>query len=360
MKSASSWLIRIPPVDGEIFSSYLARTASANGLSPYRFYSFHFPGQAVWNRDIDRSASDSFVSGIALGANISAQTILAMTLRDFESVLQTPGTSAAIASWINVAGIYHRDRKGFAMQYCPHCLAANNAYLKIWRVSFVTVCEVHHCTLLDCCPHCGIQIAFHRTDAFRPNCHRCGRSLIHFSPSKISGTELHNRLGVQHVMLSALFNGKAFMGNQEVQPQEFFCGLALMMRAMKSAIRLARRRGADLPVIYERLATGQIEQLRITDRANQCLLLASLIGDWPNYFFEFAISHRLTQRTFTGRLPTWMHAVMSELPAGVPRIRQAVVVAPIRNQLRNLHRNKHSGWRTERAKLLLKKAGVGK
>lgn len=359
MKSVSPWLCRPALIDGEIFSSFLARIASANGLNPYRFYSFHFPGFPIWNRDIDRSASDKFINDVATCCELDAQVIYTMTLRDFERSLQFPGKKrGSIAPWINAAGIYHRERKGFAMQYCPYCLALSHSYRKIWRLSFVTICEIHQCPLLDSCPHCGMQIVFHRNDVFHPNCHHCGLSLIYLSPLKIGEDELSSRLNIQETLLSALLHGETSITGQITTSQNLFSGLAILMQALKSKIRISRRQGHSLPEVYAKCPTGCIETLRIHDRAQQCLLIGEIFADWPNRFCEFASSQRLTQTSFKNNiLPFWLSSIVSELSAGVSRSRHGII-PPVRNQLRSLHRHKLDNWRTERAKLLLKKAGV--
>lgn len=363
MKSASTWLFRPASIDGEIFSSYLSRIASAHGLSSYRFYSFHFPGLPVWNRDIDRNASDAFISEVAKRCGIPIETIYAMTLRDFEvamndRTLSKKKANPAIAPWVNAAGIFHRDRKCFAMQYCPHCLAIDRIYKRVWRLSFVTVCKSHGCSLLDCCPHCGAHILFHRNDTFHPTCHRCARSLLHFFPSKVDEEALSCRLHLQEKLFAAVLQRGATIGGQAVTSQELFSGLAIVMRALKSIVRTSRRLGHFLPDAYADCPTERIELLRIDDRARQCMVFAKILNDWPSQFSAFASSQGITQASFKKeRPPSWLNPVVAALPIGLTRSRKAAV-SPIRNELRVLHRNKHESWRTERARLLLKKAKI--
>lgn len=362
MKANSAWLFRPMPIEGEIFSSYLARIARANGVSPYRFFSFHFPGFPVWNRDIDRSASDQFLRAVAANCNTSFEATAAMTLRSFEALLQGQDAPKGkntlnIAPWINAAGVYHRDRKGFAMQYCPSCLAKDHAYKAIWRLSFVTVCEHHRQALLDCCQHCGTQVVFHRNEAFHTNCHRCGRPLMHVRLDTCDSDQVETRLQLQTMLLAAIHHGHASMGSNQLASGELFAGLAVLMRVVRAKLRSTRHKKNR--ETFATCLTQRIELLRIQDRARQCLVLADLMFDWPNQFLHFAASHGLTQTAFKNEAhcPQWLRHTVAMLPAGTARVR-TVTVAPIRKKLRSLHRTKHENWRTERAQLLLKKARV--
>ncbi len=357
------WLFRPEAIDGEILSSYLCRIARANGVSPSRFYSFHFPGFPVWNRDIDRSASDIFISEIAVRCDTSKAAIGAMMLRSFESSFHHSEptrhkTVIGLSPWINAAGVYHRTRKGFAMQYCPHCMVLNHAYKTIWRLSFVTVCELHHRPLLDCCPHCGAQIVFHRNEVFHANCHRCGMSLLKMSQVIVDDDDLRVRLELQTKLLGAVQKRKILVGGETLTSRELFMGLAILMRAVKAKLRLKRGHQPPLSAPYANCPTVQIELLRVPGRARQCHLLADMLNDWPNQFLGFAVAHHLTQTAFKKEeCPIWLHRVVSMLPTGTTWSK-TVREAPIRKILRSLHRHKYADWRTERAKLLLQGAKV--
>jgi hypothetical protein len=362
-ESISPWLFRPAPIDGEIFSSYLARIAYANGLSPYRFFSFHFPGLPVWNRDIDRSASDKFVNDIALRCNVSHEKILAMTLQSFEDVFagSEPAVQSSrlgISPWINAAGIFHRTRKGYGMQYCLRCLRQGNAFQKIWRLSFVTVCAIHHCTLSDCCPHCDAPVVFHRNDSFRPSCHCCGRLLTHAAAFSSDRDEAMNmRSTLQAMLLQAIVNGQVKVLGHSVAPSDFFTGLSILLRAFKSRFRIYRRYPHTFSAAYVDFPTERIELLRINNRVRQCLLIAELLDRWPNRFLELAHSHKITQAAFKNErsMPAWLGQVAANLPEVAKRFRKAPV-SPIRKKLRSIHRHKRLAWREERATLLLKAA----
>jgi hypothetical protein len=362
MTTPFSWLFIPIAIEGEIFSSYLARVAHANGLSPYRFFAFHFPRFPVWNRDIDRSVSDHFLSAIAIRCNKSFEEIENMTLRGFEGPLRGQIKAKAqnlanIAPWINAVGIFNRDRRGFGMQYCPSCLAIDQAYKAIWRLSFVTVCKHHRQPLLDCCQYCDAPIVFHRNETFHINCHRCGRSLTYNSRFAYNYPQIDARLMLQNKLLATIDQGYGSICDNHLKSGELFSGITILMRVVRAQFRRKRREKSRDDCVT--CPTQRIELLRVQDRAHQCQILAELIYDWPDRFLRLAASLGLTQKAFKNEVhcPPWIYRTITLLPEGVTRVR-TTTIEPIRKKLRSIHRNKKKNWHTERARLLLKNARV--
>ena len=362
MKPSAPWVICPRPYPNELLSSYLVRIAHANGKSPSRFCAFHFPGVPIWNRDVDRSATTAFVRSVAWRSQASEEVIRDMTLQEWETTL-APAPSMfqsarpALVSWINALGIYHRSRNRYGMQYCPDCLAEAGFYRKAWRLSFVTVCQQHACSLLDCCAYCLAPIAFHRNEALHLHCHHCGRSLIRPVRRTEDEPEFHIRLMLQQRLLAALNEGKSIVADDTVPSNSFFLGLSLLLRAVKARLRMVRRHHqAPSPLVT--CPTGQMEMLRLDGRVQQCLVLARLLDDWPCQFLKLATGMGLTQRAFEDRiaLPEWLERAVDQLPPGSVRVRQKHT-SPVRQKLRRIHRHKMADWRTRRARLLLKMAG---
>lgn len=357
---AAPWLVRQEPIRGEILSAYLVRCAHSNGMAPYRFMSFHCRGIPVWNRDIDRSATNELLALVSQGSDVGIDRLVDMTLRDLAMRLGSHDmeheTNPAIAPWINALGVYHRNRRRHGMQYCPHCLATEGTYKKIWRLAFLTVCPVHHCWMLDECLHCGAQIAYHRNDALHLHCHQCGRSLAcdGFQHGNVT-SKVDTILQFQTRLLSVAEHGDCLLGGQCTSAPMFFAGMSSLLSAVKARARADchRTRQHDQPCVC--FPTQRIEMLRVAERVQQCQLLAELLEDWPHCFLDFAERQHLTQKHFPSTAPSWVRNAIGTLPEGKTRMRN-VSVAPIRRQLRILHRGKRDGWRTERARILLRRA----
>lgn len=354
------WVISPRPYFSELLSSFLVRVAHAHGLSPYRFCSFHFPHCAIWNRDIDRSANDDLLYRIAVKAQTSVAVIRSLTLQDWEVEVgggpsARRGVPPAVTPWINVLGIFHRTRRRYGMQYCPHCLQEDVFYQKIWRLSFVTVCTRHACPLLDCCSRCQAPVAYHRNDAFYLNCGHCGYPL---SLSKAEPEQdITGRLVSQMKFLGALELNFTVLGQFAIPSREFFQGVMVMLQIIKTQLRNDIRH-RHVPPLLRGFAGVRIEAARVSDRAQQCVGLSWLLEEWPERFYTLTEDLSLNRRAFVAHesMPTWLRDVVEALPEGRGRVRSTQTL-PLRLALRRLHRNKVSGWRTQRARLLFGAVG---
>jgi hypothetical protein len=319
------------------------------------------PRVQVWNRDIDRSASDSFLKKIADYSGISLDVIEAMTLRNFEDIFATRkmdrvNRHIGICTWLNVLGIYHRYRTGYGMQYCPCCLKETMQFKKIWRLSFVTMCPIHHCGLMDSCHACGKPVIFYRTDSFYPSCHICG-VLLTAEPIRNDNDQLLILQKLQTQLLGVWFSQKVEMNSVDVTSHDFFYGIAALLRALMLNIRHKKIRSGDFQTSQR--PRRRMEQQRIEGRVERCLLLADILQDWPTQAVKLIHLQNMTQRAFDKKALSlnWLKVVFDAIPQGVPKIRTALK-SSLQPQLSKIQREKPEGWRTARARALLKAANV--
>lgn len=353
-----AWPFTPQPAKGELLSSYLVRIAHAHGMKPYSFYAFHFPGVPIWNRDIDLGIQSGLLEKISVCSGQSQATLQSMTLQTWLIQL-TPNLHAAqpsgITPWINALGIFHRTRTRFGVQYCPACLYKTPAFLKIWRLAFVTVCPVHRVQLHDSCVHCGSPVMFHRTERFMVSCHACGRPLA-FPLANIDDHTLPKRLAFQKTWLHILNGGTLFIEGMPVSAHCFFKTATLLLQAMKNKIR-SQSRSLRLPADLQNCPTGQIELARTNGRARQCLLLWHCMKDWPLRFLHAFNAPHLSQGLTNKRADSLsLIAIVLGQTLSRQKNRQTAKISPVRKRLRQLHRAKHPGWRTRRAECLLKAA----
>ncbi|WP_312548866.1 hypothetical protein [Massilia sp.] len=101
----------------------------------------------------------------------------------------------------------------------------------------------------------------------------------------------------------------------------------------------------------------RIELLNPAERSAWMALLGWLIVDWPTNFDRLAGSARLTQLTFAraGALPEWLGRRVAALPAG-RRHRKRRWTASLLREVRLIEENARTGYRAERAAVLLKAA----
>lgn len=351
---AYGW-IPVLPVHEELLSSFLSRCARVHGMRPTVFCAFHLHPHAVWNRDVDRNASQALMKAVADKAHLQPQDIASMTLRSWEIVThQVPPCrigSSGMAPWITSVGIYHRTRKRYGLQYCPLCLEEHLVFYRTWRLAFVTVCPTHHVLLRDACDTCGAPIIPHRQRVCARYCDRCGGDLCALgrnpAPPSLS---VRGALRVQKNLLGALTDQRLMVGHRGLQGAAYLQGARFLL--------------AHLRLLADDYHDHDRDQQGVPFESNRCLyrlellnILERLLSDWPDNFIKAATVRGLTQRSFIGLQdpPDWVAQVLQDLPPGRTYDR-GWRPRRLRNELRRLHRNKPAGWRSQRAQVLLRGA----
>ncbi|MGQ5255253.1 TniQ family protein [Xanthomonas arboricola] len=342
--SQMRWPLPVEPQEDELLSSFLVRAAQRHGLSPYRFCAFHFPGVPVWNRDIDRSASDALIATVAVKAGLSPVRVAQMTLHGAEARLSN-GVVRGSAYWINRVGIYHRLRRGWGLQYCPDCLAERPVLYRAWRMSFMVVCSRHRRFLQDACPHCDAPLAIHRQMLAVQLCHHCSRTLGRISQDP--SVAIDALLRAQSCFERALHGGIAEIGGQTICCEDLFQGARVLAS-------LLAPRSPRAPAGHHRRS---LELARIQARADAVLRVVEVLASWPLEFKRIAKDQHLTQRSFVrNSLPAWLRSAVEELPLGRTRHAMPKKRNALRAKLEQVRR-RNTDWRTTRAALLWQAAG---
>lgn len=340
------WPLPVEPYEDELLSSFLVRAAQRHGLSPYRFCAFHFPGVPVWNRDIDRSASDALLAAVAFKAGLSPTRVAQMTLSGAEAKL-SKGVARGSASWINRVGIYHRLRRGWGLQYCPDCLAERPVLSQAWRMSFMVACSRHRRLLQDACPHCDAPLAIHRQMLSVQLCHHCSRVLGKAPQDPI--VPIETLLRAQSYFERALHGGTAEIGGQIVRCENLFQGARVL-----ASLLATRSPSPRAPAGHHR---PSLELARVQARADVVLRVAEALASWPQGFKRIAEDQHLTQRSFVrNSLPDWLRSAVEELPVGSTRHTLPKKRHALRAKLEQ-DRRRNTDWRTTRAALLWQAAG---
>ncbi|MFA9441802.1 TniQ family protein [Uliginosibacterium sp. sgz301328] len=183
---AASWAVPTSLQPDEILSSWLIRTALANGCDPLAFVGVVWPMQRVWAMDLDRQPRAALLE--VLGALSGAAPALlgqATLLPVARRVLLADPPANQSWPWILSVGPRNRRRVG-RMQYCPVCLAEDkDPFFRLqWRFAWHCICVRHGCQLLETCPHCGASLEPHRAKASDrvDSCTACRESLWRGAP----------------------------------------------------------------------------------------------------------------------------------------------------------------------------------
>lgn len=335
-------------------------------MGMHAFIGQYAGGLSVWNRDIDRSASDGLIDHFANASGLSHDRIMHMTLRAWEHHLH-PAEQDMVngcGPWILSLGIYHRKRHGFGQQYCPACLTESPVYVRQWRLASETVCHRHLLLLIDRCSKCQQPIIPHRQFPRSTSCHNCGFLLTAKADAVVDSASQIQITQTSLRFQAGLHRDVVRVGNHELSMRVFARGVHTLVSLLHARLRdgiWGRELGTRNQLHVE------IEHASVAERHRCLQLLDAVMEDWPHQFVSRAMTWGITQCTlpkpFRVDLPEWIHEGIRLLPPGRPwKPKWAPVPEPnmprnhskFRRDLRQIHRKRESTWRSDRADLLLK------
>lgn len=303
------WPIHPQPLPDELLSSWMIRVARDNGFKVHSFYAAHFGRERqIWNRDIDHHAPAWLLDGLEAHSGVPRERLEAMTLRAFESVVFERFNETCNTRFVMPLSIFHRTRRAYGQQFCPHCFAEDKTpYLRRrWRLALVMVCARHGVLLQDRCGHCGNPLAPHRVDmktagSFpqHSTLRRCGHCLSSVIAATTPATP--EAVDLQQCIDRALDFGFVLLPNQgPVYSHLYFDGLRQLMIGL-SALDLVPRPGGS----FECASTGiRLQMLQVA---------MALLQDWPTRFIEFGLNTRGSYAAFTkdaAEIPYWLASVL--------------------------------------------------
>jgi hypothetical protein len=286
----SEWPCRPPLIEGESFSSWLARFAKANALKPVQLCRLIDSTGYRAVRDLDRHTDVPLINRMAEAARMGSAEVEAATFRRWAGVTYENDDGRTKLEWTPPAG-----RSGgvrcFGQQLCPMCLSSDAfPYLRLnWRLSFFTACPVHAVILLDRCPACGEPFqalkCFGSAD-FR--CWACGAdpasASTHPNPAEL--------LEVQRDLSAMVSNGWYDLGTYG--PVFTFVALKILgllcrlLAGGSHALPLRRWAGDQMKISFSWLESiRQVRDHTILPPRDRAIIIAMghyLLQQWPERF----------------------------------------------------------------------------
>ncbi len=243
--AASKFPIRPLPLEDELLSSWLVRTAYLHHTDPSTFLNLHFPeyGRELWERDLDLYCDGSLVKRLAEKTGFPEEIIYKMTLNSYEGWLSEEIYPNNRNTFIIPIHRRSRNVRQFAQRLCPMCLKEDKQlYLrKKWRLFFSTACVKHNCFLIDKCQECGTPFMVNKrlNDGDFPHCRKCGFSFMTAESEFIS----ENSYGLKAIKaLYRILDGGIFMfENRPVYSFLFFDMLNHFTKLVKYGYRKSLR-----------------------------------------------------------------------------------------------------------------------
>ncbi len=353
------WAIQLAPHSDESLTSWLARTAFAHGVTPYRFTNYWTHGCPVWDRDIDRSATDALLNTLSHHSGLSEQSLERMTLRSIEQQLGKRYCQGS-ARLLLACGVYHRIRTLHGVQYCPICFQEQGIFFRRhWRLSFMVICPDHGHVMQDACPHCDSPVMPYRSTALKMDrCAVCKASLL---SSQAHPIQVPDAVVVFQRQLLGVLDGSAGKLFSHAPGQiETFAVIRTLLGILANRClheQLRHQLRLEQPIYFPSVKKV-FENQRIPLRLATLESVAHWCRDWPNTFIENARSLGLTQRTFIRcDVPSFFTREIESLPKGQRRRHKKMSRSAMGKPSNALRRSDPVRYRQERARHLLHLAG---
>lgn len=334
--SGELWPVHPHRFDDELLSSWIVRTAHANRIKVQTFTTLTLGRrEGVWNRDIDRCASDVLLTELARRTGSSIEELRGGMLSGYEGILYEQHNPMGNSAWILPLGIYHRTRRDFGLQYCPLCLFADPVpyFRKSWRLAFVTICDRHGNLLHDRCCHCGTPVIPFRNDLGKRtgykigdvvSCCRCGFDLRRAPATGPSGPDGKTIMALRSLVAFHDIGWWYQEGSALPLAFQYFQVLRRLASFLTSprGRRLARfveEETGWIMTFSDTRSKQMFERRPIAERHQLLIVCMWLLDNWPDRFLRAATKADLKQsRLLLGEeWPYWFEDVVrSGLGAG--------------------------------------------
>lgn len=263
-----AWALRVDPLPGELFSTWLVRAALAQGCDPMHLTGWLWPGWRAWTVDLDRGLTAQRLAVLASRSGVPADRLDAAMLHPLLALI-APGVKRSQATWpwVLAQGSRNRRRQG-GLQFCPSCLAddATPYFRRAWRLAWHVGCATHGTLLADHCGRCLSPAEPHRLRAGHRTlcrCPSCGHDLRH----SVVATACSDALSFQRAADEVLLAGHGTWAAMRVDREHWF-GLA----KTTAGGRLLGLPGDDVPLGVTSLALNlqrpseRVQRLRMASR----------------------------------------------------------------------------------------------
>lgn len=322
------WEIQIPLLPDELLSSWLVRTALANGCDPLVLTGAIWPGWRVWSIDIDRNPGTENLAVLSAMSGISIPALKGATLHPVaKTILGEEPPAKNQWPWILTVGARNRIRNG-GMPFCPACLTADELpYFRLeWRFAWYVGCGKHRVQLLDRCPHCQAPIEPHRLNAESQRltvCASCYHSLLDIpAPVPMEEKALTFQARVDDALRG---NGLQVHGSPATIAEWFDAAryyesflhrcLCTPHPALKD---FSNRLGIEVqPDIIDDIERTQFEQMGVPARAVMLSFIGRLMVLSENDLVGRLEASAITRRGYCSgrlRLPTTLEPISNRLP----------------------------------------------
>ncbi|EAQ65258.1 hypothetical protein MED121_18495 [Marinomonas sp. MED121] len=320
------------PFENELLSSWVTRIALENGLYTHALYKSCLGlDSSIFIRDIDKFFVPNLVDSLEQSTGLTSDKIKKLMLTGFEGRITEKIIINSASRWILPLGIYHRTRKNKGVVYCPQCFAETPVkyYKRIWRLSFVVMCEKHLCLLRDCCPHCERPIDYQRLGIGKTQFETPSNDLgLCGSCTLPLWTNCSSEIPSEYIELTGAYLSflKAFTLNQPCipllkQPMELqeFNGLWVLISSIlrkhyfNSGVRANILKFTGIDIHSSTGTHVSFDQRPIEERFKILLAIFWILDKWPDRLLQLAggtIYSKSAFKDLSESPPFWLNTVI--------------------------------------------------
>lgn len=312
-RESDRWIIRFPPIEGELLSSWLIRLAKEYQQPPILLVQKFSKATIGYLTHPDLILKSDVLKALANAIGISPKRIASASLAGMAVNL---GIDLSIRHgkfpWLFKVRGRTEDRKrvlSVPIQYCPQCLRedATPYFRKSWAFAFVVACDSHKCLLAQACPHCGASDYYAgswlaptglQIQSALKNCLVCQGDLARQADQPLQD-KYQSIFRFQNALLNGAEIGLIKFGKFEGEAKylfrwisEFARWLILQNSHIKLNGQLTRAGTSGRYVAREHL---RFEDWGPKERIELLHQLAEIFMNWPTTFLEITTKTRLRE-----------------------------------------------------------------
>jgi len=317
------WPVKTTAYDDELLTSWLIRSALANGCDPISLTSYLWGSWRTWATDLDRNIPQQKLNILSDMFPANTVPFQKMTLPPIiHQIHNQQFPSNSISPWILSLGIRNRNRKG-GLQYCPKCFETEEPYYRInWRLAWHTCCSKHQTQLLDKCHECGLVLEPHKLKADCGSMKQCTccKALL---TEQIAPPVSQNTLLFQATCDQALQMGQVNFYGSNLSSQRWFELCIFLILFIKRIAKMNHQKLLHfvhiikLPFQSIPNHTAALENMTTNHRFALFHALQHLLSTHPNQIMNALLEADVSQQAFAPKnvlLPGCYQNIYNQLP----------------------------------------------
>lgn len=308
------------PLEDELLSSWIVRTAYAHKTHPHTFTNqyLNYRQHSFFLAQSDLTLDPEMIKIIEEKSHHKID-IHSLMLTTYSGYIQE--------------NIYENNPATFFthQKYCPIYLREDKVpyFRKKWRVVFYNICHIHQCRLYEHCPFCGTKLdisQMYENKLPYTHCHHCGFELkkgrkLPIHKKYVSSLEYQNRI------FKTIENGYIQLGETPIYSFLFF---EVFSKLSKLILLNGKHKFIDKHPLFSLIKDAKQQNVnhpifkKIDAKAQSALfgLILYLFDDFPHNLENYIMVNKLTYYNMTTKvqnIPFWYEKIVNTItPRYVP------------------------------------------